>query len=257
MKRPSILITLIPTLSLRERGTTKSPGEGDSTICGAACALACVRKIILIATTAGAIQSANAQNAIPLVNIKSVDPSIVVELRYASSKNVAGRPLYQPGTSALIRPEVAQRLAKAQSYLKRYQFSLKIWDAYRPQSVQVELWKAVRKNDYVADPAAGAGSLHSWGIAVDATLTDFHNRTVSMPTDYDNFTPAAMWRYYGPDPAIRAHLYILQICMHDAGFLGLRTEWWHFTAEDWEKLLPPDEAKRAAEVFGTTWKGKM
>lgn len=213
--------------------------------------------LILIGAAVSVFQSASAQNTIPLVNIKSVDPSIVVELRYATSQNVAGRPLYQPGTLALIRPEVAQRLAKAQSYLKRYQFSLKIWDAYRPQSVQVELWKAVGKNDYVADPAAGAGSLHSWGVAVDATLTDFQNRTVSMPTDYDNFTPAAMWRYYGSDPAIRAHLWVLQVCMHDAGFLGLRTEWWHFTAEDWEKLLPPDEVKRAAEVFGPTWKGKM
>lgn len=235
---------------------TKSPGEGDSTIYSAARVFLILR-LILIAALATAFESANAQNTIPMVNIKSVDPTIVVELRYATSNNVAGRPLYPPETKAFVRPEVAQRLAKAQAYLKRYQFSLKIWDAYRPESVQAELWKAVGKNDYVADPAAGAGSLHSWGIAVDATLTDFQNRLVSMPTDYDNFTPAAMWRYLGPDPAIRSHLYILQICMHDAGFLGLRTEWWHFTAEDWEKLMPPDQAKRAAETFGATWKGKL
>jgi zinc D-Ala-D-Ala dipeptidase len=211
----------------------------------------------LIALAAIAATSANAQDDIPLVNIKSVDPSIVVELRYASSKNLAGRPLYPPKTRAMIRPEVAQRLAAAQKLLKRYSYSLKIWDAYRPQSVQLELWKAAAKNDYVANPAAGAGSLHKWGVAVDATLTDFFNRPVSMPTDYDNFTPAAMWKYRGPDPAIRAHLYLLQSSMRDAGFLGLRTEWWHFTADGWQQFLPPEEAKRAMEGFGTKWEGQL
>ena len=142
-------------------------------------------------TVALATFGAHAQENIPLVDIKSVDPSIVVELRYATSNNLAGHPLYQPGTPALVRPEVAQRLAAAQALLKRYRYSLKIWDAYRPRSVQVELWKAAAENDYVANPYAGAGSLHSWGVAVDATLTDFHNRPVSMPTDYDNFTPGS------------------------------------------------------------------
>jgi D-alanyl-D-alanine dipeptidase len=212
---------------------------------------------LLVLLAATALQSATAQDKIPLVNIKSVDPSIVVELRYASSRNLAGRPLYQPETPAMIRPEVARCLAAAQAILKRYHYSLKIWDAYRPQSVQVELWKAAAKNDYVANPNAGAGSLHKWGVAVDATLTDYYNRPVSMPTDYDNFTPAAMWKYTGADPVIRAHLYLLQSSMRDAGFLGLRTEWWHFTVDGWQKFLPPEEAKRAEEVFGTKWKGQL
>lgn len=213
-----------------------------------------ISRLLLISFAAAALQSANAQREIPLVDVRSVDRSIVVDLRYATTRNVAGRRLYPRGTRALVRPEVAARLAKAQSFLKRYQFRLKIWDAYRPPAVQVELWRAVGKNDYVANPDVGAGSLHSWGVAVDATLTDLDKRRVSMPTDYDNFTPAAMWRYQGTDPVIRAHLYLLQIAMHDAGFLGLRTEWWHFTAEDWKQLLPPEEAKRAVQMFGGTWK---
>jgi hypothetical protein len=39
--------------------------------------------------------------------------------------------------------------------------------------------------------------------------------------------------------------------MRDAGFYGLRTEWWHFTIAEWQKYLPPEEAKRAVQVFGT------
>jgi D-alanyl-D-alanine dipeptidase len=148
-------------------------------------------------------------------------------------------------------------LAAAQAFLRRYQYGLKIWDAYRPRSVQVKLWQAAHNNDYVANPAIGAGSLHSWGVAVDATLVDAWDRPVRMPSDFDDFTPAAMWRYTGADPAIRSHVHLLQIVMRNAGFWGLRTEWWHFTITDWPKYLPPDKAKSAAQVFGTSWEGKL
>jgi D-alanyl-D-alanine dipeptidase len=217
----------------------------------------CHSFFIALAAAAITWQSAAGQIEIPLVDIKSVDPTIAVDLRYAGSDNFAGHALYPPGTRALVRPEVAQRLAAAQRFLRRYNFGLKIWDAYRPRSTQMQLWQASQNNDYVADPAAGPGSLHSWGVAVDATLTDTWNQWISMPTDFDDFTPAAMWKYQGPDPAIRAHLRLLQIAMRDAGFYGLRTEWWHFTIAYWQKYLPPEEAKRAEQIFGTRWQGKL
>jgi D-alanyl-D-alanine dipeptidase len=196
------------------------------------------------------LRLASAQDNIPLVEIKSVDPSIVIDLRYANSHNIAGHPLYPRGTRAVVRPEVAQRLHTAQAFLQRYRYCLKIWDAYRPRQAQAELWKASRNNVFVADPGAGAGSLHSWGLAVDATLTDAWHQSVSMPTDFDDFTPAAMWKYQGNDPAIRAHLYVLQMAMREGGFYGLRSEWWHFTVDTWQKFLPPEEARRAAESMG-------
>jgi len=214
-------------------------------------------RFMIVIVVATALRSALADVDLPLIDIKSVDPTIVVELRYSGPNNLIGHALYSPGTPALVRPEVAQRLAAAQLFLRRYQCGLKIWDAYRPRSVQMRLWQAAHNNDYVADPGAGAGSMHSWGVAVDATLTDAWNNSVSMPTDFDDLTPAAMWRYQGADPAIRAHLRLLQRAMASAGFYGLRTEWWHFTIADWQKYLPPDEAKRAAQAFGTRWQGKL
>ena len=212
--------------------------------------------ILILAATVVARNSFG-QERIRLIDIKSVDPTIVIDLRYAGSNNIAGRPLYPPGTRALIRPEVAQRLSVAQSFLRRYNYRLAIWDAYRSRPVQVQLWQASHSNDYVADPDAGAGSLHSWGLAVDATLTDMWNRPVSMPTDFDDFTPAAMWVYLGTDPSIRAHLITLQIAMREAGFYGLRSEWWHFTIRNWQKLLPPEEAKRAIEAYEMIEEGKL
>jgi zinc D-Ala-D-Ala dipeptidase len=214
-------------------------------------------RIIAFAVLVAAIKSAAAQTSLTLVDIKSVDPTILVELRYAGRNNLTGHPLYPPGTPALVRPEVAQRLAVAQAFLRRCQYQLKIWDAYRPADVQVKLWQASHNNDYVANPETGAGSLHSWGVAVDATLVDSWNRPVRMPTDFDAFTPAAMWQYLGSDLAVRSHLHLLQGTMRDAGFYGLRTEWWHFTIADWQKYLPPETAKRAAQVFGTHWQGKL
>lgn len=192
--------------------------------------------LIFLATSISPL--ASAEEGIPLIDIKAVDRSIVVELRYAGANNVAGRPLYQRGAHAFVRPEVAHRLAVAQEFLRKHIHGLKIWDAYRPREVQVELWRAVHMNDYVADPETTNGSLHSWGLAVDATLVNSRKQPVMMPTDFDDFTPAALWHYQGANQYIRANLRLLQRAMGQAGFLGLRTEWWHFVAPDWQNYVP-------------------
>jgi zinc D-Ala-D-Ala dipeptidase len=210
----------------------------------------------LVAGTAMVLVSLDANAGDAFVDVRSVDPTIIVELRYAGRNNLLREPLYPHGTRAVARREVASGLAKAQAFLRRYQYSLKIWDAYRPVAVQAKLWKASHNSDYVADPETGAGSLHSWGIAVDATLVDAWNNPVRMPSDFDDFTPAAMWRYAGPHADIRAHVHLLQIAMRNAGFWGLRTEWWHFTIADWQKYLP-NQAARTAQVCGTQWQGKL
>ena len=193
----------------------------------------------------------------PLVDVRSVDPTIMVELRYAGRNNLVGHALYPSGTRALARPEVASALAVTQAILRRYNYGLKIWDAYRPVAVQAKLWEVSHNSDYVANPEIGVGSLHSWGIAVDATLVDSWNREVRMPSDFDDFTPAAMWRYTGPSLEILVHVRLLQYAMHKAGFWGLRTEWWHFTIADWQKYLPPEKAKSASQVLGTRWEGRL
>jgi D-alanyl-D-alanine dipeptidase len=198
----------------------------------------------------------NANAEPPLVDIQSIDPTIVIDLRYAGNNNLLKRPLYRQGMRALARPEVAAALSKAQTTLRRYQYGLKIWDAYRPVSVQTKLWQASHNSDFVANPEVGVGSLHSWGIAVDATLVDSWNRPVAMPSDFDDFTPAAMWRYTGPSFQILGHVRLLQWAMHRAGFWGMRTEWWHFTIADWKKFLP-EEARQSAHVQGTQWTGKL
>lgn len=201
--------------------------------------------------------SLNANAQAILVDVRSVDPTITVELRYASRRNFLRHSLYPRGTHALARPEVASGLAEAQSILRRYQYGLKIWDAYRPVAVQAMLWQASHNDDYVANPDVGAGSLHSWGIAVDATLVDSRTRDVRMPTDFDDFTPASMLPYMGSSHEVRSNLRLLRYAMHKAGFCGLRTEWWHYTILQWQKYVPPEKAKATAQLLKTHSEGEL
>jgi D-alanyl-D-alanine dipeptidase len=179
-----------------------------------------------------------------LVDIKKIDPSIVVDLRYATASNITGRALYPADMPALVRPSTAARLVKAQKYLQARHFGLKIWDAYRPLAAQIELWQKSHNGSFVADPETGNGSLHTWGVAVDATLVDSQGRDVVMPSKFDEFSPAAKLHYSGSDPVVRFHLKLLQHAMRAGGFYGMRTEWWHFVAYDWRSYAPIREAKR-------------
>jgi len=181
------------------------------------------------------------------VDIKSVDKTILIDLRYASSNNVAQRPLYPVGTPALVRASVAKRLAIAQEYLRKKGYGLKIWDAYRPQAAQEQLWRTTHNRSFIADPKEGRGSMHIRGAAVDATLVDAEGHDVPMPTDFDSFTPAAFLEYNGRDPIVRANLKLLQKAMAHGGFYGLRTEWWHFCAPDWHLFTPVPDLKVATQ----------
>ncbi len=197
------------------------------------------RTLLVIAFTAAmsVLRTGFAANP-ELVDIATVDPTIVIDLRYASEQNVTGHALYPRGTKALILPSVAQQLAGAQKYLRQFRYRLKIWDAYRSKEAQELLWKYAAKDQYVANPEKGFGSMHSYGVSVDATMVDDWSQDVTMPTKFDQFTPQAMMGYAGRDPSVKQHLTLLQLAMAHNNFYGLRVEWWHFTTADWKNYVP-------------------
>ena len=164
----------------------------------------------------------------PLGEISRACPGVVVELRYATTRNITGKPIYPAGSRALLRRSVAARLNRAQEFLHDRGYGLKVWDAYRPAAVQKLLWNAVRNPAYVVEPSS-TGSLHNWGAAVDVTLVDFRGREARMPTDFDAFSEAARYDYKGKDPEIAYNLSTLKRAMADAGFRHLRDEWWHYS----------------------------
>jgi len=175
----------------------------------------------------------------PMVDLAKACPTISIELRYASSHNVTGKPIYPANARCYVRQSVAIRLLRAQDDLHSKGFGLKIWDAYRPDWAQQILWNAMPNPDFLQPPSQAA-SMHTRGVAVDATLVLLDGRELLMPSGFDDFTPAANMRYTGNDPNVARHLRILQNAMAKGGFFGMRTEWWHFVARDFENSKPLD-----------------
>ena len=171
----------------------------------------------------------------PLVDVRQVEPGIIVDLRYATARNLTGRAIYPRGTLCLVRAGVAQRLRSVQYLLRQQGFGLKIWDGYRPPDAQKLLFDFIHNPEFIADPAHGA--LHTWGVAVDATLVDAAGRDVPMPTDFDQFSRTSSMRYAGNDPIVARNLKILQRTMA-TGFYGMHGEWWHFIAKNWKDYAP-------------------
>jgi D-alanyl-D-alanine dipeptidase len=164
-----------------------------------------------------------------LIRIAEVDRSIAVDLRYTRGSAIAKKPLYAENMPALLRPETAVRLRKANEQVKLYGYRIKVWDAYRPPSAQLVLWDASGHDDrFVANPFSQP-SQHSCGTAVDVTLVTKSGEPVKMPTGFDSFTPQAAAAYQHPDPEVMKRKHILQQAMSQAGFFPLPNEWWHFT----------------------------
>lgn len=177
-----------------------------------------------------------------LVDIREIDPTIVVDLRYATSNNITGRALYPANMPCLVHKATARRLRRAQSHLQKRGYGLKIWDAYRPPSVQRKLFEAAPRGGWVAEPVK-AWSHHNFGTAVDVTLVDSKGREQSMPTAFDDLSPKASFTYRGGDPRIAENLELLQEAMKEAGFEVVLDEWWHFYdtwTQDSELVYAPE-----------------
>ena len=163
-----------------------------------------------------------------LVDVGARLPDAVLDIRYATADNFVGRPLY-PVSRCLLLPGVADRLAQAAATLRKRGFRLLIFDCYRPLSVQRQLWKAMPKRGFVADPATG--SHHNRAAAVDLSLADPAGRPVEMPTGFDAFGPKARaWATDGVSAPARRHRDLLREAMSAAGFSVNPVEWWHFDA---------------------------
>ena len=164
-----------------------------------------------------------------LIDVRKAIPSIKVDLRYAGSHNVVGKPLYPADMPCLLHPATVAKLRKAQTYLNAKGYSLKIWDAWRPPGAQRRLFIEAppEGQEYIADPD-NFWSQHCNGTALDVTLVNLRGHEMRMPTDFDEFTEDAAFHYKGSNPVIRRNVLLLQRAMYMAGFYGLEVEWWHF-----------------------------
>ena len=166
----------------------------------------------------------------PLVNIQQINPHIRIEIRYATPNNFMKETLYPPSARCLLRREVAVKLDRVQQVLEKKGLGLKIFDGYRPLSVQKKMWAKFPLEGYVANPAKGSN--HNRGAAVDLTLVDAEGRELPMPSDYDEFSERAHRDYAGCTPEQSKNRKLLEDEMAKEGFRGISTEWWHFDDKD-------------------------
>lgn len=191
-----------------------------------------MKKIILSYIFFLAVVSAQVDTTI--VYLGSIDSSIVMDVKYATINNFVGKVLY-PTDKVYMRKIVAQKLSEANKYLREnYNLSIKIFDGYRPLSVQKLMWEILPDPRYVADPSKG--SRHNRGAAVDITLIDENGNEIEMGTPYDDFTERAHYDYEELSDDVKANRKLLRDVMIKFGFEPLETEWWHFDFKGWEKF---------------------
>jgi D-alanyl-D-alanine dipeptidase len=169
-----------------------------------------------------------------LVELEKLDPTIKLEIRYASSNNFLGTRIYDEARAFMQRP-AAEALVRAHQALKSLGYGLLIHDAYRPWYVTKVFWDATpeAKRWLVANPAEG--SKHNRGCAVDLTLYDLKTgRAVDMVSTYDESTDRAYADYPGGTSLERWHRELLRRALEDQGFTVNPQEWWHFDYKDWQ-----------------------
>jgi len=174
---------------------------------------------------------------VDLVNLRDVDPTFIIDARYATTDNFVGRRFY-PRNELYLERGAAERLKRVQERLQKQGLGLKILDAYRPLAVQRKMWEIMPDSRYVANPARG--SRHNRGSAVDVTLVDSRGRELEMPTPFDDFTERAHRDCTDLPAAVIRNRETLARAMVAEGFEPLATEWWHFDAPGWRNFAVLD-----------------
>jgi zinc D-Ala-D-Ala dipeptidase len=189
-----------------------------------------------------------------LVELVALDPSIHLDIRYATADNFTGRPVYTQARAFLQRP-AAQALVRANARLREAGFGLVVFDGYRPWRVTKLFWDITPadKKDFVADPRKG--SRHNRGCAVDLSLYELATgREVAMPSAYDEMTERSHPDYAGGPAEARARRDLLRGAMEAEGFTVYDVEWWHYDYQDWKLYpildLPFERLPAAAKTSG-------
>ena len=163
---------------------------------------------------------------------------IAVGLRYAGVNNFVGRDLYGSLDCAWLHHLAATGLERAVEILARDVpgHRLLVLDAMRPHRVQIQLWDHLDGTDlrqYVADPARG--SIHSFGMALDATIIDAEGRELDMGTGFDEMVelshPKLEEQHLASGALTKSqhrNRELLRNTLGQAGFQGIKNEWWHF-----------------------------
>ncbi|MBD0020920.1 M15 family metallopeptidase [Gordonia pseudamarae] len=192
------------------------------------------------ATTPAPVNAA--ARAVGLIDVRTVVPDAIIDLRYASMNNFVGVGLYPTNARCLVHESMRPGLRAAAGALRAAGQGEKLvfWDCYRPHSVQQKMYDTVSDPAWVAAPGPYSRS-HESGRSVDVTLASPRPNCardrrvggryclVDMGTGFDSFTPqATAYATDGVSPAARAARTRLRTAMATGGLRVYTGEWWHF-----------------------------
>lgn len=167
------------------------------------------------------------QKSSEFTNVKNLDKSIIVDLKYNTKSNFTGKRIYN-FNQAILRKSSAEKLAKANAILKKKGYTIKIWDAYRPYAAQETLWKAYPNSKFVAKPDPTNIRGHQLGATIDMTICFLKNgKEVPMQSKFDEFSSKA-YRNYKRNSEQEKYYKIMDKAMKEAGFVGYDKEWWEY-----------------------------
>lgn len=180
--------------------------------------------------------------------ISTVIDDAVYDIRYYSSYNFTGKRIngYKAPRAYMTKKALAA-LAKAAEDLRAQGYRLLIWDAYRPQKAvdnfvawinnpsdpgDKSFYPTLEKSNLLAGNYIMAKSGHSRGSTVDLTIIKKDGGFVDMGGTFDLFSEISHPDYKKISKKQKKNRKILHDAMVKAGFVGLDSEWWHFTLKD-------------------------
>lgn len=181
--------------------------------------------VSMVKTDSGEIRVATKPTDTAWVNIRTMDPDIVIDMRYATENNFVKAKMYDCG-ECYLRAGVAKALQKVENELEAQGFHLKMFDCYRPRPFQQRLWDKYPDDRFVTPPAKG--SMHTRGAATDLTIVDAKGKELDMGTGFDFFGERAFRDYKKLPEEVLKNRQLLRSTMEKHGFSSITSEWWHF-----------------------------
>lgn len=169
-----------------------------------------------------------------LIELIKLEPTIKLDIRYATDDNFVGRKVY-PEARAFLQKPAAKAVVRVHKKLKKQGLGLVIFDGYRPWAITKLFWEVTPedKRKFVANPEKG--SKHNRGCAVDLSIFDLKTGALlPMPSAYDEFTERASPNYNGATEEETRNRELLRKLMEEVGFTVNPNEWWHFDYKNWE-----------------------
>jgi D-alanyl-D-alanine dipeptidase len=159
------------------------------------------------------------------VNLRNYSNDFVFDMKYATADNFLKEKVY-PCDECFLRVKTVNALLEANKSFLEKGFRIKIYDCYRPKSIQQKMWKIVPDANYVANPKKG--SIHNRGGAVDISLLDSNGIELDMGTKFDFFGNESSHNFLNFSEEVLANRKFLKAIMLEHNFKSFDSEWWHY-----------------------------